>query len=60
MYNDATYDMDPQQVEGDMTVENARQKANLGEPAFNTLDEPIRDTIVRKRKINLTLINLTT
>ncbi|KAF7996354.1 hypothetical protein HCN44_001986 [Aphidius gifuensis] len=43
----ATYDMDPQHVEGDMTVENARQRANLGEPDFNTLDEPIRDTIMR-------------
>lgn len=48
----ATYDMDPQHVEGDMTVENARQRANLGEPDFNTLDEPIRDTIVSRKKNN--------
>lgn len=36
---------DPQNVEGEMTV-GAKRKSNLGEPEFNTLDEPIRDTIV--------------
>lgn len=36
---------DPQNVEGEMTV-GAKQKSNLGEPDFNTLDEPIKDTIV--------------
>lgn len=45
MYDDATYTVDPQHVEGDMTI-GVRQKATLGEPEFNTLDEPIRDTIV--------------
>jgi hypothetical protein len=34
-------------VEGDMTVPNQRKSQNLGsEPEFNTLDEPIRDTVV--------------
>ncbi|XP_003703372.1 protein YIPF6 [Megachile rotundata] len=37
---------DPQNIEGEMTV-GPKQKANLGEPDFNTLDEPIRDTILR-------------
>lgn len=46
MYDDATYNVDPQNIEGDMTVENSRQRAALGEPGFNTLDEPIRDTFV--------------
>lgn len=45
MYDDATYNVDPQNVEGEMTV-GPKQKSNLGEPEFNTLDEPIRDTIV--------------
>uniref|UniRef100_A0A6V7KJP2 Protein YIPF n=1 Tax=Bracon brevicornis TaxID=1563983 RepID=A0A6V7KJP2_9HYME len=47
MYDDVPYMADPAYVEGDMTVGAARQKANLGEPDFNTLDEPIRDTILR-------------
>ncbi|XP_020279092.1 protein YIPF6 isoform X2 [Pseudomyrmex gracilis] len=46
MYDDATYNVDPQQVEGEMTV-GTRQKSVLGEPEFNTLDEPIKDTILR-------------
>lgn len=46
MYDDATYNIDPQNIEGEMTIGSTRQKANLGEPDFNTLDEPIRDTIV--------------
>ncbi|XP_029050447.1 protein YIPF6 [Osmia bicornis bicornis] len=37
---------DSQNVEGEMTV-GAKQKSNLGEPDFNTLDEPIKDTILR-------------
>lgn len=46
MYDDDTmYTVDPQHVEGEMTVGD-RPKANIGEPEFNTLDEPIRDTIV--------------
>lgn len=36
---------DPQNIEGELTV-GSKQKSNLGEPEFNTLDEPIRDTIV--------------
>lgn len=36
---------DPQNVEGEMTV-GAKQRSNLEEPEFNTLDEPIKDTIV--------------
>lgn len=40
---------DPQNIEGELTV-GAKQKSNLGEPEFNTLDEPIRDTIVSKKK----------
>lgn len=48
MYDDAMYNVDPQSVEGEMTVGASKQKANLGEPDFNTLDEPIRDTIVSR------------
>lgn len=32
-------------VEGEMTVPSAKN-ATLGQPDFNTLDEPIKDTIV--------------
>lgn len=46
MYDDVTYAVDPQHVEGEMTV-GTRQKATLGQPEFNTLDEPIKDTILR-------------
>ncbi|XP_011148117.1 protein YIPF6 isoform X1 [Harpegnathos saltator] len=46
MYDDAAYTVDPQHVEGEMTI-GAKQKSTLGEPEFNTLDEPIRDTILR-------------
>lgn len=45
MYDDTTYAVDPQQVEGEMTT-GARQNATLGELEFNTLDEPIKETIV--------------
>ncbi|KZC13995.1 PREDICTED: protein YIPF6 isoform X3 [Dufourea novaeangliae] len=37
---------DPQNVEGEMTV-GTKKSTNLGEPEFNTLDEPIKDTILR-------------
>lgn len=33
-------------VEGEMTVPQNQNTAKIGEPDFNTLDEPIRDTIV--------------
>jgi hypothetical protein len=34
-------------VEGDMTVLNSRKSQKpANEPEFNTLDEPIRDTVV--------------
>lgn len=45
MYDDVMYTVDPQHIEGEMTI-GAKQKSTLGEPEFNTLDEPIRDTIV--------------
>lgn len=47
MYDDAAYTVDAQHVEGEMTVDS-KQRSNLGEPEFNTLDEPIRDTIVSR------------
>lgn len=47
MYDDAAYTVDPQHVEGEMTVDS-KQRSTLGEPEFNTLDEPIRDTIVSR------------
>ncbi|KAH0539906.1 protein YIPF6 [Cotesia glomerata] len=50
MYDDVLYNIDPQNVEGEMTVGSTRQQANLGEPEFNTLDEPIKDTILRDLK----------
>ena len=47
MYEDGISSVDPQRVQGEMTVgPNLRNTATLGEPEFNTLDEPIRDTIV--------------
>lgn len=45
MYDDVTYTVDPQHVEGEMTI-GTKQKSTLGEPEFNTLDEPIKDTFV--------------
>lgn len=47
MYDDVAYAVDPQHVEGEMTVGTKERSSTLGEPEFNTLDEPIRDTIVR-------------
>lgn len=47
MYDDGMTGMDPTHVQGEMTVgANMRSQATLGEPEFNTLDEPIKDTIV--------------
>lgn len=51
MYDDELYSRDAHNVEGEMTVGPTRQNANIGEPDFNTLDEPIKDTIVRIRNI---------
>lgn len=45
MYDDVTYTVDPQHIEGEMTI-GTKQKSTLGEPEFNTLDEPIKDTFV--------------
>jgi len=45
MYDDVTYAVDPQHVEGEMTI-GTKQRSTLGQPEFNTLDEPIKDTIV--------------
>jgi len=45
MYDDVMYAVDPQHVEGEMTV-GTKQRSALGQPEFNTLDEPIKDTIV--------------
>lgn len=47
MYDDVTYAVDPQHVDGEMTV-GTKQRSTLGEPEFNTLDEPIKDTIVSR------------
>lgn len=33
-------------VEGEMAIPSKKNTQNLGKPDFNTLDEPIRDTIV--------------
>lgn len=41
------YDGDDYSLEGDMSVPSARKSnAQPGEPDFNTLDEPIKETIV--------------
>ncbi|GAB1868619.1 Protein YIPF [Camponotus japonicus] len=47
MYDDVTYTVDPQHIEGEMTIGTKQKSTTLGEPEFNTLDEPIRDTILR-------------
>lgn len=47
MYDDGSYSIDSHNVEGEMTVGPSKQNANIGEPDFNTLDEPISDTILR-------------
>lgn len=46
MYDDVTYTVDPQHIEGEMTIGAKQKSTTLGEPEFNTLDEPIKDTIV--------------
>lgn len=33
-------------VEGEMNIPSSKNTATLGQPEFNTLDEPIKDTIV--------------
>lgn len=33
-------------VEGEMNIPNSQKTNKIGEPEFNTLDEPIRDTVV--------------
>lgn len=41
------YDGDDYSLEGDMSVPSARKNTSQpGEPDFNTLDEPIKETIV--------------
>lgn len=47
MYDDVTYTVDPQHIEGEMTIGAKQKSTTLGEPEFNTLDEPIKDTILR-------------
>lgn len=47
MYHDVAYTVDPQHVEGEMTVGPKEKSTSLGQLEFNTLDEPIRDTILR-------------
>ncbi|XP_008214898.1 protein YIPF6 [Nasonia vitripennis] len=48
MYDDGMSGLDPTNVHGEMTVgPNMRNQATLGEPDFNTLDEPIKVTILR-------------
>lgn len=47
MYDDGSYSLDPQNVEGEITVGPMRQNTNIEGPEFNTLDEPIKDTILR-------------
>ncbi|XP_066245572.1 protein YIPF6 [Euwallacea similis] len=38
------------QVEGEMNIPSNKNTQNIGRPDFNTLDEPIRDTILRDVK----------
>lgn len=40
------YDDVGDHVEGEMNIPSNKPSQNLGQPDFNTLDEPIRDTIV--------------
>lgn len=39
-------------VEGEMSIPNQGRSKTLGEPDFNTLDEPIRDTVVSLQNFN--------
>lgn len=34
-------------VEGEMNIPQLQNSSQIGQPDFNTLDEPIKDTIVR-------------
>lgn len=34
------------QVEGEMNIPSSQNTHNIGQPNFNTLDEPVKDTIV--------------
>ncbi|XP_058803172.1 protein YIPF6 [Phymastichus coffea] len=48
MYDDGISAVDPTYVQGEMTVgPNTRSQASLGDADFSTLDEPIRETILR-------------
>lgn len=49
------FDDDPTLVEGEMTVSSGGKvnRGTPGEPDFNTLDEPIKETFVSKRKANI-------
>ncbi|XP_051170002.1 protein YIPF6 [Leptopilina boulardi] len=47
MYDDGSYSLDQQNVEGEITTGPMRQNTNIEGPEFNTLDEPIKDTILR-------------
>ncbi|CAG9762508.1 unnamed protein product [Ceutorhynchus assimilis] len=38
------------QVEGEMNIPTNKNRPNLGQPDFNTLDEPVKDTILRDVK----------
>lgn len=44
------YDDVGDHVEGEMNIPSNKPSQNLGQPDFNTLDEPIRDTILRDVK----------
>lgn len=44
------YDIKNASVEGDMNVPNRNKTQTIGEPDFNTLDEPISETITRDFK----------
>ncbi|KAL7286093.1 protein YIPF6 [Trichogramma pretiosum] len=48
MFDDGMIAVDAQNVQGEMTVgPSLRNQATLGEPDFSTLDEPIKDTVLR-------------
>lgn len=34
-------------VDGEMNIPQATNSTQIGQPDFNTLDEPIKDTVVR-------------
>ncbi|XP_025830328.1 protein YIPF6-like [Agrilus planipennis] len=45
------YDDLEEHVEGEIRVPGSKSNAKLGEPGFNSLDEPIKETILRDVKI---------